>query len=151
MSEPHFLPHPPRQAFRIARQRRWALYAVFTLLLVTGIAWLVVRWSVADPETQAPWLAWNMKLHGASALAATFLVGTIWSSHIRHAWSRRRNRFAGGVFGFALGLLLVSGYGLYYFNGDLQRGLAEWMHWIAGLSLALPFWWHLSRGRRIAR
>ncbi len=151
MSDPHFLPHPPRLAFRVSRQRRRALYAAFALLLLTGVVWLVLRWSDVEPETQAPWLAWSMKLHGAAALAGTFLVGTLWSAHIRHAWTRQRNRVAGSLFGAAVVLLALTGYGLYYFNGEALRGAAEWLHWIAGLALGLLFWLHLSWGRRGAR
>lgn len=151
MPDSPFLPHPPRQPFRIARRRRNALYAAFVLLLLTGVAWLLLRWSDVDPESQAPWLAWSMKLHGAAALVATFLVGTIWSAHIRHAWTRRRNRVAGGLFGACAGLLLLTGYGLYYFNGETLRGMTEWVHWIAGLAIGLLFWLHLSYGRRGAR
>jgi len=151
MSDPHFLRQPPRQTFRISRQRRRALYGAFGLLLLTGVLWLALRWSEMDPEVQAPWLAWSMKCHGAAALAATFLLGTIWSAHIRHAWTRRRNRAAGGLFGASVALLLLTGYGLYYFNGETLRGLAEWVHWGAGLGTGWLFWLHLSRGRHGVR
>lgn len=151
MSDPHFLKHPPRQAFRIQRQRRRALYAAFGLLLLTGVAWLLARWLVADPEAQAPWMAWSMKLHGAAALASIFLLGTIWSAHIRQAWMRRRNRIAGGLFAAVMALLLMTGYGLYYFNGEDMRSATEWLHWVAGLVLGLLFWLHLTLGRRVRR
>jgi hypothetical protein len=151
MPDQHFLPHSPRAAFRLSRQRRRALYAAFGILLLSGVAWLLLRWLVDAPEAQAPWMAWTMKLHGAAALAATFLVGTIWSAHIRNAWRRRRNRLAGGLFGAAMVLLLLTGYGLYYFNGEAVRNATEWLHWIVGLVLGLLFWWHLAIGRRAPR
>jgi hypothetical protein len=142
------LPHLPRLAFRLSRRRRHALYAAFALLLLTGVAWLLLRWLMDEPEAQAPWLAWSMKVHGAAALAATFLLGTIWSVHIRHAWMRRRNRLAGCAFGAMLIALIASGYGLYYFNGEALREATEWLHWIGGLALGLLFWLHLVAGRR---
>ncbi|WP_432259229.1 hypothetical protein [Cupriavidus sp. TMH.W2] len=149
MHDRHFLTHPPRQAFRIHRQRRFALYAAFGLLLLSGAAWLLLRWLVVEPEVQAPWMAWSMKAHGAAALAAMFLLGTIWSAHIRHAWMRRRNRLAGGLFAAGMALLVMTGYGLYYFNGEDVRSITEWLHWTAGVALGLLFWLHLLLGRRV--
>jgi hypothetical protein len=143
-----FVPHPPRQAFRIGRSRRRALYVAFALLLLTGVAWLALEWAQPDPDLLAPGQAWSMKIHGAAALLSVFLVGTIWSSHIRHAWMRRRNLVAGTLFGAAVGLLTLTGYGLYYFNGETLRAATEWTHWTAGLAIGLIFWLHLSHGRR---
>jgi len=148
MSPSQFAPHTRRQTFRIGRTRRRALYAVFTLLLVTGLVWLAVHWAHLDPEAEAPWQAWSMRVHGAAAFTSVFYVGTIWTSHIWHAWQRARNRAAGALFGGAVALLVLTGYGLYYFNGESVRGLTEWLHWIAGAGLGLLFWLHLSRGRR---
>jgi hypothetical protein len=141
---------PPRQAFRVGSRRRRAIYAVFALLLLSGVAWLLARWLMDEPEAQAPWLAYSMKLHGAAAWAATFLLGTLWSSHIRHAWVRRRNRLAGGLFAAGVFALIVSGYALYYINGELARGLAEWLHWIVGTALGFLFWIHRRAAARQA-
>lgn len=148
MSPSYFTPQQKRQTFRIGKTRRRLLYLVFALLLMTGLAWLAVHWSHLDPDVEAPWLAWSMKLHGASSFASLFFVGTIWTSHIRLAWQRGRNRVAGALFGGAMALLVLTGYGLYYFNGEAVRSLTEWAHWIGGVMLALLFWVHLSFGRR---
>ena len=145
---PHYPLRPPRQAFRVGVRRRRAVYAVFALLLVSGIVWLLARWLMDEPEAQAPWLAWSMKLHGAAAWVAAFLLGTLWSSHIRHAWVRRRNRLAGGLFAAGVVALIVSGYALYYVNGELARGVAEWLHWIVGVALGVLFWVHQWVGRQ---
>lgn len=124
------------------------MYSAFALLLLTGAFWLMVHFLVAEPETQAVWSAWSMKLHGAAALLGTFLLGMIWSAHIRHAWIRRRNRLWGGFFGAAVGLLVATGYGLYYFNGEGLRSLTEWLHWLGGVAMGGLYWVHLIAGRR---
>lgn len=147
MSPSHFAPQPQRQRFRVAKRRRRALYAVFAILLVTGLVWLAVHWAHLEPEVEAPWQAWSMKLHGAAGFASLFIVGTIWTSHIRLAWQRGRNRLVGALFGGTMTLLVLTGYGLYYFNGENVRGLTEWAHWIGGMVLGLLFWLHRSRGR----
>lgn len=66
-------------------------------------------------------LAWSMKLHGAAAMAGLYLLGMLWGPHIRNAWVRRRNRAAGAVFGSLTAVLVVTGYALYYVNGELPR------------------------------
>ncbi len=150
MSKSHFAPRTKQQAYRIGRSRRRALYGVFSLLLLTGLVWLAVHWSHLEPEVEAPWQAWSMKIHGGAAFASLFFIGTIWNSHIWHAWQRGRNRIAGGLFGTFLVLLFLTGYGLYYFNVEALRAVTEWNHWIVGGVLGLLFWLHLSRGRRAA-
>ncbi|WP_232348048.1 hypothetical protein [Cupriavidus taiwanensis] len=89
-----------------------------------------------------------MKLHGAAAFASMFLLGGIWSSHIACVWKQRRNRLAGVSFASAVAALVVTGYGLYYFNGKGLRSLSEWVHWTAGVMLGFLFWNHVARGRR---
>lgn len=155
---PPQLPHAPR-GLVLSRGRRWSIYAVAALLLLTGGAWLIARFlpdvlpaASIDPGTQALWQSWSMKLHGAGALASLFLLGQVWTPHIRQGWRRHHNRWAGAVFGATVGLLVMTGYGLYYFNGEGVRDVTEWLHWIAGALAAFLFWLHLSRGRRaIAR
>ncbi len=147
MSTSQFAPRPKHHAYRIGRSRRRALYVVFSLLMLTGVLWLAVYWSRLDPEVGAPWQAWSMKIHGGAALASLFLIGTIWNSHIWHAWQRGRNRIAGSLLGSFLVLLILTGYGLYYFNGETLRAATEWIHWIVGGVLGLLFWLHLSLGR----
>jgi len=149
MYQPH-VPARRRRAARLGPHRRLALYATFALLLLTGLAWLLARWLELEPETLAPWQAWSMKLHGAAAMYATFLLGIVWSAHIRMCWIQRQNRLAGGLFAAVVGLLVATGFGLYYFNGEALRGATEWLHWGGGLAVGALFWLHLARGRRQA-
>lgn len=148
MSDPHFPPQVRRHAFRIAAPRRRALYATFGVLLASGVIWLATHFLAEDPATQATLEGWSMKFHGAAAWIVTYLLGTIWAAHIRLAWAMKHNRRAGTAFGIMVMLLLVSGYGLYYFNGETLRGLTEWLHWAVGMLAGLVFWLHLSLGRR---
>jgi hypothetical protein len=132
----------------MSKQHRWALYAVFAVLLATGLIWLWAQFFCPDPALQAAAQAWSMKIHGAAMLGAFYLCGTLWARHIRAAWAQRHNRLAGGVFSATVLALGLSGYGLYYFNGEALRGAAEWLHWIAGLAVCALFWLHIQLGRR---
>ena len=146
----HTPSHPARVgvgSLRVSKQRRWLLGLCFALLLLTGIAWLVANFGIDDPEQQAPWLNWSMRLHGAGVIGSIFLLGALWTLHIRHAWLRRRNRAAGAVFLACALLLVLTGYGLYYFNGERLRDITQWGHWVAGGLLGILFLVHLLAGR----
>lgn len=47
----------------------------------------------------------------------------------------RRNRVAGAAMCVTLGLLVLTGYDLYYFDGDMLRRVDEWLHWGCGFFL----------------
>lgn len=151
MSDLHFSQPGKRRALRIPQARRRVIYAAFAVLLNTGAAWLAIHFVAEDPAELATLQAWNMKLHGAAAWLATYLVGTIWAAHIKLAWKLQHNRWAGAAFGLMAALLLVTGYGLYYFNGETLRVLTEWLHWLAGALAAGLFWLHLSLGKRYTK
>ena len=95
MSAPsRFAHHLRDSAFRLTRRRRWTVYGVFGVLLLTGLAWLVQHFFTDDGGEGGAVLAWSMKLHGAAAMASLYLFGMLWGPHIRNAWVRRRNRAA---------------------------------------------------------
>lgn len=142
---------PPSATLQMPRKKRWSLYGAFGILLVTGFMWLALRFLDVGGVAYAPWRAWSMRLHGAAAFASMFLLGAIWSSHMSCAWKQRRNRLAGVSFASAVAALVLTGYGLYYFNGEGLRSLSEWVHCTVGVMLGFLFWNHLARGRRELR
>ncbi len=127
------------------------IYATFILLVATGFAWLAVHFLANDADEMMPLQAWNMKIHGAAAWLVTYLIGTIWAGHIRLAWKLKVNRYAGTCFAIVVGLLSVSGYGLYYFNGEVLRTITEWLHWLAGGLACILFWLHRALGKRLGQ
>jgi hypothetical protein len=151
MSDLHFSHPGRRRAHRIPQSRRRGIYVTFAVLLLTGFIWLAIHFMAEDSLELTALLAWSMKLHGAAAWLATYLIGTIWVAHIKLAWKLQHNRWAGAAFGLTVTLLLISGYGLYYFNGETVRMLTEWLHWSAGALAACLFWVHLRLGKRYAK
>lgn len=145
---PRFTHHLRESAFRLSRRRRWTVYGVFTVLLVTGLVWLALHFLDDGSEGGMPATAWSMKLHGAAAMVSLYLFGMLWGPHIRNAWVRRRNRAAGTVFGALTVVLVVTGYALYYVNGELLRQGAEFLHWAAGVIVCIALWVHIVIGRR---
>ncbi|KHK49756.1 transmembrane protein [Ralstonia sp. A12] len=147
-ASPRFSHHLRESAFRLSRRRRWAVYGVFAVLLVTGLVWLALHFLDDGSEGGMLALAWSMKLHGAAAMAGLYLLGMLWGPHIRNAWVRRRNRAAGAVFGTLTAVLVLTGYALYYVNGELPRQSAEILHWVAGVVVCIALWVHILIGRR---
>ncbi|NWK43441.1 hypothetical protein [Ralstonia pickettii] len=145
---PRFAHHVRESAFRLSRRRRWMVYGVFAVLLVTGLAWLALHFLDEGSDTGTLALAWSMKLHGAAAMVSLYLFGMLWGPHIRNAWVRRRNRTAGAMVGALTIALVLTGYALYYVNGELMRQSAEVLHWSAGMVVCIALWIHIMIGRR---
>jgi hypothetical protein len=138
-------------AFRLSRRRRWAVYSAFALLLLTGVTWLALHFLDDASDAGLLAIAWTMKLHGAGAMVCLYLLGMLWGPHIRNAWVRKRNRLAGALFGAVTAVLVMTGYALYYVNGELPRQSAEYLHWAAGLIECLALWVHIHLGRRFRK
>jgi hypothetical protein len=122
----------PPQTARLGAGRQWALYALVAVLVATGAAWLAVHLRAGDDALPSPLEPWMMKLHGAAAMLTIYLAGSMLQGHMVNAWQRHRNRWSGGLTAFVFLLLALSGYGLYYFNGEALRRATEWLHWVIG-------------------
>lgn len=145
---------PPQHrhfSLRVGKIRRLTLYALVALLLITGALWLLLHFTRAEdamPNALEPWL---MKIHGAATMLIVYLSGTLLYGHMLSAWKQDRNRLAGSVIGINFLLLGLTGYGLYYFDGEILRRITEWLHWTVGFSVPVLLWWHVVCGRRARR
>lgn len=148
--------HPQQQYARIPGPRltglsRRTLYVLITLLLATGFTWLFAHFGRSDEALPSPIEPWSMKIHGAAAMGAIFAVGTMLQRHLLPGWRAGRNRAAGAAMCIALGLLAMTGYGLYYFDGDALRSITEWLHWGAGCVLPVALVTHVVAARASRR
>jgi hypothetical protein len=147
--------HHHRPGFRLERWHRRSVYATGVALLLTGVAWLVLRYFMRPVgefgETVNPFEPWAMKLHGAAAMAALFFVGSMLHLHIRRAVKSRRNLVTGWTMVGTLAFLMLTGYGLYYLAGDADRPLWSLLHWAVGLAAVVLFVLHIVVGRRSVR
>jgi cbb3-type cytochrome oxidase subunit 3 len=140
--------HPRPDSIRLKRLQKYFLYAVLTLLFLSGGAWAYWNYlrSPGDFETSAK--AWTMKIHGAAAMAILVLVGMLLTGHVRFAWRARRNRGNGSIFLSAFAVLTITGYGLYYAGGERLRAWTSWIHLAVGLALPILLLIHIFLGRR---
>jgi hypothetical protein len=122
---------------RMAVGQRLALYAAFVLLLATGVAWEAV-----GPGAMASTL---MMIHGAAAMLALVLIGTLVAHHVPAGWSSGKNRYSGALLLAVLGWLAASGYLLYYAGGESLRYYAAQSHLWLGIGMTAIGAWHMRR------
>jgi MFS family permease len=131
--------------------RRW-FYGVSLLLFLTGAVWVLFDWLATREEARADFFqsleVWALKVHGAAAMAFLVVLGMLILTHIKPGWRMRRNRANGAVVVMIVALLVVSGYGLYYFGDEQWRSAASWIHVVLGLAAPPLLCWHIWSGRK---
>ncbi|MFG6489976.1 DUF4405 domain-containing protein [Roseateles sp. BYS78W] len=140
--------HPPRH--RLPRWQRRVLYGSGVPLLLTGLVWLAVHYSVGAGagELPHPLEAWCLRLHGLAAMGALFVLGALAAAHMPQGWrlSRRWQLLRQQRTGVALcglaALLVLSGYLLYYFAPEDLRPALGGLHAAAGVAMAALVLWH---------
>jgi hypothetical protein len=141
--------HPRPDSIQLKRLQRYCLYAVLSLLFLSGVAWAYWNYLIGSPgDFEASAKAWTMKIHGAAAMGILVLIGMLLNGHVRFAWRARRNRANGSVFLSAFAVLTITGYGLYYSGGERLRAWMSWIHLAVGLALPMLLLMHIFLGRR---
>lgn len=142
-----------REALRLSpRHRRW-FYGAMTALYLSGAGWLLLHWLTTRADAEAPphpAQPWLMKVHGAAAMLALVVLGTLIPLHIRRGWRAHRNRTTGAIMVGVTALLILTGSGLYYAGSEALRDATANIHDAVGLALPLIIVWHVVRGRRSA-
>jgi hypothetical protein len=144
---PHHLhPHP---VLRLPGWQRRLLNITAAFLLVTGIVWLAVHYSIGAGagELPHPLEVLCMRVHGAAAFAGLFALGMLAAAHVPAGWrvtrsahrraDRASQRHTGVVMLSLAALLVLSGYALYYFAPEDWRPAMGWAHAGAGLAMAV--------------
>lgn len=87
-------------------------------------------------------------LHVAAVFVLLFLVGALWSLHMRRSWQRQQRRGSGGALVSSLMLLVLSAPGVSYAGDEGLANGAAYLHLAAGAALlgllarhALPGRW----------
>ncbi len=126
---------------KLGRIHRLALYVTGAILVLTGVASAWLHYLV-DESTATPANALLMKIHGAAAMPALLLLGAL-LPHVAWGWRLAHNR-ASGIALLALnGVLIVTGYFLYYAGDDVLRQSAGVIHLVLGAVLAVLLPTHL--------
>ena len=140
-----------RRGLQLSRRHRSSLYAAGLILFISGLSWAWIQH--LDQAGQAPdsarrWKTCLIAVHGWAAMLFVLLLGTILASHVRRGWHARKNRSNGGFFLFALAVLTLSGYALYYTADDKTRALTSNLHLWLGITAPILLIVHIRTGRR---
>jgi hypothetical protein len=139
----------PKRSVRLGRPRRLGLYVIGLGLWLSGGLWLFFHYFVLRQgefgASRHPLEPWWLMLHGAFAVATTWMFGLLWGVHIAQRWSLRRRRRSGILLIGLLAWLTLSGYLLYYLGNEHLRAITSWLHWSTGLACPLAFVAHRFR------
>lgn len=136
---------------RLDPRFRVALYLAFSVLFVTGVAWLVTDQMKAAPDPGESWQiasAYLLMTHGATAMAMLMMFGALFPLHMQGNWRRRRNRLTGALMLSSNALLVITSLGLYYAGSETVRPWMSAVHIGAGLCLPVLLFAHVILGRR---
>ena len=128
---------------------RYALYAAFSTLFISGALWLAAD-SLKDAPDGERWQAISANLlmvHGGVAMVTLMLFGAMVPIHLLRAWRAKRNRWTGGLMAVLNAILIITAFGLYYLGGEEVRPWMSNVHLGAGFSLPLLLFIHILRGR----
>ena len=130
----------------MSRLTRLVVYGVGVGVWLSGGIWLAFHHFVSTqgrfgpmPHPLEPW--W-LRLHGAFAFAALWLLGLLSAVHVAREWRDGRKRPTGIVLVGVLAWLTLSGYLLYYAGEDSLRDVVSLLHWSVGLACPALFVWH---------
>jgi hypothetical protein len=133
---------------------RFALYAAFSVLFVTGIGWLLADRMKDSPSAGEAWqtaVAYLLMLHGGAAMVALMLLGALVPLHARPGWRSAKNRLTAIAMVAFNATLIVTSFGLYYAGSETIRPWMSDIHVALGLSLPVLLVVHVWVGRRSRR
>jgi hypothetical protein len=135
---------------RLSHPFRYAVYAAFAALFLSGAFWLLADALKDSPEGET-WQAISANLlmiHGGTAMLTLMLLGALVPVHGLRAWRARKNRITGTVMASLNGLLIVTAFGLYYLGSENLRPWLSNIHLAAGFALPIQLIAHIYFGRR---
>jgi hypothetical protein len=139
-------------ALRLSPAFRYAVYATFAILFLSGAVWLVAD-SLKDGAHGELWqqvAATLLMTHGGSAMITLMMLGALIPLHMRYGWRARRNLSTGIVMATIGVVLIVTAFGLYYFGAERARAVAGDVHTWLGVASPMLLLAHIWWGRRTA-
>jgi hypothetical protein len=135
---------------RLDPRFRFALYAAFSVLFITGAGWLLADQMKDASVTSEAWqttAAYLLMLHGGAAMVTLMLLGALVPLHVQRAWRSRRNRLTATAMLTLNGVLVATSFGLYYAGSEVLRPWVSDVHIGLGMCLPFLFFVHVLVGR----
>jgi hypothetical protein len=135
---------------KLSKGQRYTLYGISIGVWLTGAVWLIYHYFM---QTEGPFgfqkhpvEVISLEVHGAFSFAALWIFGVLGWTHILRGWTSNWKRWSGGFLVGVIVILIVTGWGLYYFVAREWREWTSLVHWILGLAALVLFFVHwLSR------
>ena len=142
-----------RDSIRLSFRHKWTLYLVLGGVFLTGLVWTWLHYVKpgAGDFGSNPAEAWMLKFHGGFAMLTLLMLGTLLPLHVKFAWNAQRNRPNGITLLTVFGVLILTGYGLYYIGGESLRSWTSLIHTVVGLAFPAFLIVHIWRGRATRR
>ena len=141
-----------RRNIRFSLRMNWWFYTVFGVLFLSGLMWLALHYFAGENAdfnghfgSLKPQL---LRIHGGAAMVSLMVLGVLIPTHMQRAWDQGKNRLTGIMMVSLCGLMIVSGYGLYYSGSDTLRFWMSNFHSVSGCLLPLVLVWHTYCGRK---
>lgn len=139
---------------RSARLAGWQIMLLTisgALLWLSGGAWLLLHYfgqvqGEFGPELN-PLEPWLLRLHGLILIPALLGFGGLFVVHVPKGWKDVPQRNIGLGLTALIGVLIVSGYLLYYLGDETARSWTSIAHWSIGLAVPIIFIWHYIHGK----
>ena len=139
-------------AGRVGVWKRLWIYLVLGSLWLSGCAWLTLdqffRSKGPFGLTPHPWGPAILLGHGIIAILSMYLLGWVTARHVLKVWPGRLRRWSGGTLAAFFGLLMLSGFALFFVSDDRWQHLAATAHDALGLAItvfAVQHWFFARR------
>ena len=133
-------------ALRLSRGRRRLIHWIGAGAWLSGVLWLLLHYFFMQPGefglAPNPLEPWSLRIHAAFAFGAIWLLGMLSAAHIQKGWNSLRKRYSGTALVGIFGVLIVSGYLLYYVGDERARSWVSVLHWVLGAVAPLAFLAH---------
>jgi hypothetical protein len=131
---------------KLARWQIWLLCLSGTALWLTGAGWLLLHYfgqvsGEFGPQIN-PLEPWFMRAHGFVLIPALLGFGGLFVAHMPKGWKVKSQRILGIALTALVGVLILSGYMLYYVGSEELRDWTSIIHWGIGLCVPVIFIWH---------
>jgi hypothetical protein len=91
---------------------------------------------------------WITVIHALFGWIMLWLLGTLWSLHMRSHWRRNENCKNGALFATYWALIIFSSLGIYYFGNELLSQYSSILHVLLGVLMPIGLIFHRSKGKK---
>jgi hypothetical protein len=91
---------------------------------------------------------WITVIHALFGWLMLWLLGTLWSLHMRAHWRRDENRKNGVLFSVYWALIILSSLGIYYFGNQLLSQYSSILHVLLGVLMPIVLILHRKKGKQ---